>query len=90
MSGTPELSRGDEYVVFYTGGPYHGQTDTRISTDGSWDDEVVHDAIGGPVGSTLAWLVNTLASAVIGLVVGAVVVAVLHVVRRKKHTAAKV
>lgn len=40
MSGTPELSRGDEYVVFYTGGPYHGQTDTRISTDGSWDDEV--------------------------------------------------
>lgn len=40
MSGTPELSRGDEYVVFYTGGPYNGQSDTRISTDGSWDDEV--------------------------------------------------
>lgn len=40
MSGTPELSRGDEYVVFYTGGPYNGQSDTRISTDASWDDEV--------------------------------------------------
>lgn len=40
MSATPELSRGDEYVVFYTGGPYGGQSDTRISTDGSWDDEV--------------------------------------------------
>jgi hypothetical protein len=34
------LSHGDEYVVFYTGGPYDGQTDTRISTDGSFDDEV--------------------------------------------------
>ncbi|MDO7882365.1 oligoribonuclease [Antiquaquibacter soli] len=40
MSGTPELTRGDEYVVFYSGGPYSGQSDTRISTDGSWDDEV--------------------------------------------------
>ncbi len=40
MSGNPEISRGDEYVVFYKGGPYDGQTDTRISTDGSWDDEV--------------------------------------------------
>ena len=40
MSGTPEISRGDEYVVFYTDGPYNGQSDTRISTDGSWDDEV--------------------------------------------------
>ena len=40
MSETPEISRGDEYVVFYQGGPYDGQTDTRISTDGSWDDEV--------------------------------------------------
>jgi hypothetical protein len=36
----PELSRGDEYVVFYTGGPYDGRTDRRISTNGSWDDEL--------------------------------------------------
>jgi len=36
----PELTRGDEYVVFYVGGAYDGQSDTRISTDGSWDDEV--------------------------------------------------
>lgn len=36
----PELARGDEYIVFYTGGPYDGQTDHRISTDGSWDSEV--------------------------------------------------
>ena len=40
MSETTEISRGDEYVVFYSGGPYNGQSDTRISTDGSWDDEV--------------------------------------------------
>lgn len=33
----PELSRGDEYVVFYTGGPYDGQSDRRISTDGTWE-----------------------------------------------------
>jgi hypothetical protein len=41
MSDTaPTLSRGDQYVVFYSGGPYDGRTDTRISTDGSWDDEL--------------------------------------------------
>jgi hypothetical protein len=37
---TPELSRGDEYIVFYTGGPYDGQTATRISTDGTWESEI--------------------------------------------------
>ena len=37
---TPEISRGDAYVVFYVGGPYDGQSDSRISTDGSWDEEV--------------------------------------------------
>ena len=37
---TPELARGDQYVVFYRGGPYDGQSDSRISTDGSWDVEV--------------------------------------------------
>jgi len=38
------------------------------------------------IGGFLAWVVNTLASALIGLVVGAVVVAVLHVIpRRAKH-----
>jgi uncharacterized protein len=40
------------------------------------------------IGGFLAWLVNTLASALIGLVVGALVVAVLHVLpRRRKHDA---
>jgi hypothetical protein len=34
------LSHGDEYIVFYSGGPYDGQTDTRVSTDGRWDDKV--------------------------------------------------
>ena len=34
------IDRGDEYIVFYKGGPYDGRTDTRISTDGSWDTEV--------------------------------------------------
>jgi hypothetical protein len=39
-NSNPTLSRGDQYVVFYVGGAYDGQTDTRISTDGSWDDEL--------------------------------------------------
>jgi hypothetical protein len=34
------LSRGDEYVVFYQGGPYDTQTDTRVSTDGGFDTEI--------------------------------------------------
>ena len=36
----PELSRGDEYVVFYTDGPYDGRSDTRISTDGTWETAI--------------------------------------------------
>ena len=39
-SHAPELSHGDEYIVFYTGGPYDGQTDHRISTDGTWESEI--------------------------------------------------
>ena len=41
-------------------------------------EEAVHHAVAG-VGGLLAWLVNTAASAVVGLIVGAVVVAVVHV-----------
>jgi hypothetical protein len=36
----PTIARGDEYIVFYTGGPYDGQSDRRVATDASWDDEV--------------------------------------------------
>lgn len=50
-------------------------------------EEIVRDAAGG-LGGLLAWLVNTGASALIGLVVGAVVVAVMHVVPRKGGAAA--
>lgn len=37
---TPTLSHGDEYILLFVGGPNDGQTDSRISTDGSWDTEV--------------------------------------------------
>ena len=51
-------------------------------------EEAVHDAAGA-VGGVLAWFVNTIASAIIGLVVGAVVVAVMHVLPfRRSHGAA--
>lgn len=36
----PHVARGDEYIVFYTGGPYDGQNDRRISTDGTWENEI--------------------------------------------------
>ncbi len=36
----PTLKHGDQYIVFYVGGPYDGRNDVRISTDGSWDTEV--------------------------------------------------
>ena len=39
-NNAPSISRGDEYIVFYSGGPYDGQTDRRISTDGTWESEV--------------------------------------------------
>ncbi len=41
-------------------------------------EEEVHHAVAG-LGAALGWLVNTAASAVVGLAVGAVVVAVMHV-----------
>jgi uncharacterized protein len=41
-------------------------------------EEDIHHAVAG-VGAALGWLVNTAASAVVGLVVGALVVAVMHV-----------
>lgn len=34
------LAKGDEYIVFYVGGPYDGNNDRRVSTDGSWDTEI--------------------------------------------------
>jgi hypothetical protein len=34
------LKHGDEYIVFYAGGPYDHGDDRRISTDGSWDDTI--------------------------------------------------
>lgn len=39
----------------------------------------VQDAVPGGLGATLGWVVNTLASAVVGLFVGAVLVAIMHV-----------
>ena len=46
-------------------------------------EEAVHDAVT-TLGGLLAWLVNTVASAVVGLLVGAVAVAVWHVVPFKR------
>jgi predicted DNA repair protein MutK len=48
-------------------------------------EEFVHHAVEG-VGGVLAWLVNTAASAVVGLVVGAVVVTIMHVVPFRRRT----
>ena len=48
-------------------------------------EEAVHGVAG--IGGFLAWLANTLASALIGLMVGAVVVLVMHLIPRRKKAA---
>jgi predicted DNA repair protein MutK len=50
-------------------------------------EDLIKRAVAEGFGGVLAWLVNTAASAVIGLVVGAVVVAIMHVLPfgKKKH-----
>ncbi len=51
-----------------------------------WEEDVHHAVDVAVLGPTLAWLTNTLASAVVGLVVGLVVVAVMAVLPfGKKH-----
>jgi predicted DNA repair protein MutK len=49
-------------------------------------EDAVHGVSG--LGGVLAWLVNTLASALAGLIVGAVVVAIMHLIPRRKRVAA--
>ena len=49
-------------------------------------EEAVAHAVPA-VGGVLAWLVSTLASAVIGLAVGALVVAIMHLVPRRTRAA---
>ena len=66
-----------------------GLDDLGLHAPYSWvhhAEEAVHDATG-PLGGVLAWLTNTIGSAVLGLVVGAVVVAVMHMIpsRRRAH-----
>jgi predicted DNA repair protein MutK len=51
-----------------------------------WEEDVDHAL--GAVGGAAAWLVNTLASAVLGLAVGAVAVVVMHLVPRRNRAAA--
>jgi len=36
----PTVAEGTEYVVFFEGGPSDGRTDKRVSTNGSYDDEI--------------------------------------------------
>ena len=49
-------------------------------------EEWAHDAVSA-IGGVAGWLVNTAASAVVGLVVGAVAVAVWHVVPKPARKA---
>ncbi len=49
-------------------------------------EEAVRGVAG--IGGVLAWLVNTLASALLGLVVGAVIVTVMHLIPRRRGAAA--
>lgn len=62
-----------------------GLDDLGLHAPYSWvhhAEEAVHEATGA-LGGVLAWLTNTVGSAILGLVVGAVVVAVMHVIPRR-------
>jgi predicted DNA repair protein MutK len=48
-------------------------------------EEVVADSAGA-LGGIFEWVVNTLASALLGLIIGAVVVAVISLIRRIRGT----
>ncbi len=37
---TPALERGQEYVVFFRGGAFDGQSERRVATATGWDDEI--------------------------------------------------
>ena len=55
--------------------------------------DLVHhleEAVGGVagIGGLLAWVVNTVASALVGLVVGAIIVAVMHLIPRRRGATA--
>ena len=69
-----------------------GLDDLGLHAPYSWvhhAEEAVHDATG-PLGGVLAWLTNTIGSAVLGLVVQAVVVlAVMHVILSRRGTHGK-
>ncbi|MDQ0426414.1 DUF808 domain-containing protein [Cellulomonas iranensis] len=63
----------------------------ELGWDGLYDvvhhlEDAVHGVAG--IGGVLAWLVETVASAIIGLVVGAVVVLVMHQVHKRRGRAA--
>jgi len=49
-------------------------------------EEKVHHAVSG-AGGALGWMVNTVASAILGLVVGAVVMVVMHLLPFGKKSA---
>ncbi|KQQ08788.1 hypothetical protein [Rathayibacter sp. Leaf296] len=43
-----ELAEGESYLAFFQGGPFDGQTETRVSTDGGYEKEVdVYAAVDG-------------------------------------------
>ncbi|NQX16809.1 oligoribonuclease [Rathayibacter sp. VKM Ac-2857] len=43
-----ELSEGESYLAFFQGGPFDGQTETRVSTEGGYEKSVdVYAAVDG-------------------------------------------
>lgn len=61
---TPTITPGDEYIVFYQGGPYDGRDDTRISTDGSFDTELT--VLAAVDGHEQQWVYKTVSNKLVG------------------------
>ncbi len=76
------LSKVGIAAMFWVGGHILLVGLDELGLDAPYDavhhlEEDVHHALGA-VGGVAGWLVNTLASAVLGLIVGAIVVALRH------------
>jgi predicted DNA repair protein MutK len=84
------LSRIGVVAMLWVGGHIVLAGADELGWHGPYD--VVHlleDAVRGwPLGSVLAWVVNTAASALVGLAIGLVVAAVMALVRRRPRAAA--
>ncbi|RKR74653.1 oligoribonuclease [Frondihabitans australicus] len=53
------IDEGSEYVVFFDGGPSDGRTDKRVSTNGTYDDEITDFVLIDGTETQIAYLATS-------------------------------